>query len=128
MPEALGWLATARDCFADNYGSLRQGLLTSVFSLVIGLERVFHLDDMADAGFARLTGGPPLPVALPGRRLAATPGLVRGRCLLPPHLPVAPDPQRRRTGQLRRACHPPLDEEVSHRQGLRHHPQQVHAL
>jgi hypothetical protein len=50
-------LATAQDCFADDYGSLRQGLLTSVFSLVIGLERVFHLDEMADAGFARLCGG-----------------------------------------------------------------------
>jgi hypothetical protein len=57
MPQALDWLATAQDCFADDYGSLRQGLLTSVFSLVIGLERVFHLDEMADAGFARLCGG-----------------------------------------------------------------------
>ena len=36
---------------------MRQGLLTSVFSLVIGLERVFHLDEIADAGFARLCGG-----------------------------------------------------------------------
>jgi len=33
MPEALDWLATAQNCFADAYGSLRQGLLTSVFSL-----------------------------------------------------------------------------------------------
>jgi len=57
MPEALSWLATAQDCLADDYGSLRQGLLTSVFALVIGLERVFHLDEMADAGFARLCGG-----------------------------------------------------------------------
>jgi hypothetical protein len=57
MPQALGWLATAQDCLADDYRSLRQGLLTSVFSLVIGLERVFHLDEMADAGFARLCGG-----------------------------------------------------------------------
>ena len=56
MPQALSWLATAQDCFDDAYGSLRSGLLTSVFSLVIGLERVFHLDDMEDAGFARLTG------------------------------------------------------------------------
>ncbi|MBL8793207.1 MAG: hypothetical protein JNM56_04825, partial [Planctomycetia bacterium] len=45
------------DCFADDYGSLRSGLLTSVFSLVVGLERIFHLDEMADAGFARLCGG-----------------------------------------------------------------------
>lgn len=57
MPQALDWLATAQDCFADDYGSLPQGLLTSVFSLVVGLERVFHLDEMADAGFARLCGG-----------------------------------------------------------------------
>jgi len=57
MPSALQWLATAQECFADEYGSLRQGLLTSVFSLLIGLERVFHLDEMEDPGFARLCGG-----------------------------------------------------------------------
>jgi hypothetical protein len=57
MPAALDWLATAEECFADEYHSLRQGLLTSVFMLVIGLERVFHLDEMEDAGFARLCGG-----------------------------------------------------------------------
>ena len=56
MPSALDWLATAEQCFADEYGSLRQGLLTSVFSLVVGLERVFHLDEMEDPGFARLCG------------------------------------------------------------------------
>lgn len=56
MPSALDWLATARECFADEFGSLQQGLLTSIFSLVIGLERVFHLEDMQDAGFARLCG------------------------------------------------------------------------
>jgi hypothetical protein len=56
MPAALDWLATAQHCFADACGSLRQGLLTSVFSLVIGLERVFHLDEMEDGGFARLSG------------------------------------------------------------------------
>jgi len=54
MPPALDWLATAEECFADEYGSLRQGLLTSIFSLVVGLERVFHLDEMEDPGFARL--------------------------------------------------------------------------
>src|SRR5262249_6596986 len=32
MPTALDWLATARDCFADDYGSSRQGLLTSIFA------------------------------------------------------------------------------------------------
>jgi hypothetical protein len=52
---ALGWLASARQCFDDPYGTLTRGLLTSAFALVIGLERVFHLDPMADAGFARLT-------------------------------------------------------------------------
>jgi hypothetical protein len=57
MPTALDWLATAKECFADEYGSLRQGLLTSVFALVIGMERIFHLDEMEDAGFARLCGG-----------------------------------------------------------------------
>jgi hypothetical protein len=57
MPTALDWLATAEACFADAYGSLRQGLLTSIFSLVVGLERVFHLEEMEDPGFARLCGG-----------------------------------------------------------------------
>ena len=57
MPTALDLLSTAEECFADEYGSLRQGLLTSVFSLVIGMERIFHLDEMEDAGFARLCGG-----------------------------------------------------------------------
>ena len=33
-----------------------------------------------------------------------------------------------RPGQLRRTHHPTLDPQVSHPQGLRHHPQQVHAL
>jgi hypothetical protein len=57
MPSALDWLATAECCFADAYGTLRQGLLTSVFSLVVGMQRVFHLDEMEDPGFARLCGG-----------------------------------------------------------------------
>jgi hypothetical protein len=57
MPQALDWLTTAEHCFADAYGSLRQGLLTSVFSLVVGMQRVFHLDEMEDPGFARLCGG-----------------------------------------------------------------------
>jgi hypothetical protein len=57
MPSALDWLTTAEECFADDYGSLRQGLLTSIFSLVVGVERVFHLDEMEDPGFARLCGG-----------------------------------------------------------------------
>lgn len=57
MPTALNCLATAEQCFSDDYGSLRQGLLTSIFALVIGMERIFHLDEMEDAGFARLSGG-----------------------------------------------------------------------
>jgi hypothetical protein len=61
MPPALDWLATAQDCFADDYGSLRRGLLTSVFAPVIGLKRLFHLDQMEDRGFAVLTGGRTCP-------------------------------------------------------------------
>jgi hypothetical protein len=57
MGEALRWLAVARQCFADDYGSLQRGLLTSAFALVVGLERVWHLDEMEDRGFALLTGG-----------------------------------------------------------------------
>jgi hypothetical protein len=57
MPAALGWLATARACFADDAGTLQRGLLTSAFALVVGLERMFHLDEMEDVGFALLTGG-----------------------------------------------------------------------
>jgi hypothetical protein len=54
---ALGWLGVARECFRDPLGGLTRGLLTSVFALVVGLERVFHLDQMEDPGFALLTGG-----------------------------------------------------------------------
>jgi hypothetical protein len=57
LPQALDWLATARACFTDDYGTLRQGLLTSVFTLVVGVERLFHLDEMEDVGFALLCGG-----------------------------------------------------------------------
>jgi hypothetical protein len=57
MGQALGWLGVARNCFADEFGTLTRGLLTSVFGLVIGLERIWHLDQMEDAGFALLTGG-----------------------------------------------------------------------
>jgi hypothetical protein len=53
----MNWLATARQCFADDYGTLQRGLLTSVFALVVGLERIFHLDEMIDPGFALLSGG-----------------------------------------------------------------------
>jgi len=57
MPQALDWLRTAEACFSDDYGSLTRGLLTSVFGLVTGLGRIFHLEEMDDAGFALLTGG-----------------------------------------------------------------------
>jgi hypothetical protein len=57
MPSALAWLTTAQACFNDAYDCLRQGLLTSIFSSVIGLERVFHLQQMEDPGFALLCGG-----------------------------------------------------------------------
>jgi hypothetical protein len=50
-------LATARGCFRDEAGGLQRGLLTSVFALVVGLPRIFHLDEMEDVGFAVLTGG-----------------------------------------------------------------------
>jgi hypothetical protein len=57
LGHALDWLGVARDCFLDPLGGLTRGLLTSVFALVVGLERVFHLDEMEDLGFALLTGG-----------------------------------------------------------------------
>jgi len=56
MGPALAWLETARQCFDDD-DRLRRGLLTSVFALLVGLERIWHLDEMADVGFALLTGG-----------------------------------------------------------------------
>lgn len=57
MPQALDWLRTAEGCFSDDDGALPRGLLTSVFGLVTGLKRVFHLDEMDDVGFALLSGG-----------------------------------------------------------------------
>jgi hypothetical protein len=36
---------------------LQRGFLTSVFAPVVGLERLWHLDEMEDVGFALLTGG-----------------------------------------------------------------------
>jgi hypothetical protein len=61
LPRACDWLTSARDCFADDYGSLQRGLLTSVFAPLVGLKRIFHLDQMADRGFAVLTGGRTCP-------------------------------------------------------------------
>lgn len=57
----MNWLSTARECFRDPFGSLTRGLLTSVFALVVGLARMFHLDQMEDPGFALLTGGRTCP-------------------------------------------------------------------
>jgi hypothetical protein len=61
LGEALGWLAVAQQCFADAYGTLTRGLLTSAFAPVVGLERLWHLDEMEDVGFALLTGGSRCP-------------------------------------------------------------------
>jgi hypothetical protein len=61
LPRACDWLASARDCFADAYGSLTRGLLTSGFAPVVGLQRLFHLDQLEDRGFAMLTGGRSCP-------------------------------------------------------------------
>lgn len=57
----MNWLTSAQECFRDDYGTLRQGLLTSVFSLIVGIERMFHLDEMEDVGFALLCGGRQCP-------------------------------------------------------------------
>jgi hypothetical protein len=57
MAQALSWLSLAQQCFADESGTLQRGLLSSVFGLVIGLQRIYHLDEMEDLGFAVLTGG-----------------------------------------------------------------------
>lgn len=38
-------------------GILQRSFLASVFTLVVGVERLFHLDEMADLGFALLCGG-----------------------------------------------------------------------
>src|SRR5262249_35296763 len=57
LGHALDWLNVAQECFRDSLGGLTRGLLTSVFALVVGLERVFHLDQMEDLGFALLSGG-----------------------------------------------------------------------
>jgi hypothetical protein len=57
MGEALDWLAVARDCLSDPFDTLTRGLLTSVFAPLVGLERIWHLEEMEDLGFALLTGG-----------------------------------------------------------------------
>ncbi len=56
LPQVLSWWDIAQQCFSDDYGSLQGGFLASVFMLILGVERVFHLDEMDDPGFALLTG------------------------------------------------------------------------
>jgi len=58
LPQVLRWWDVAQQCFCDEYGSLQRGFLTSVFMLVVDVERVFHLEEMDDPGFALLTGDP----------------------------------------------------------------------
>jgi hypothetical protein len=65
LPQALRWHAVANDCFADDYGTLRRGLLTSLFAPLVGLGRIFHLDAVNDTGFAWLTGGLTCPSRYP---------------------------------------------------------------
>jgi hypothetical protein len=57
MGDALDWLAIARDCMDDPCNTLTRGLLTSVFAPIVDLERIWHLEEMEDVGFALLTGG-----------------------------------------------------------------------
>jgi Bifunctional nuclease domain len=52
MPQVLDWWQIAQQCFSDDYGSLQRGFLTSIFMLICGIERVFHLDEIDDPGFA----------------------------------------------------------------------------
>jgi hypothetical protein len=70
MGQALDGLTTARRCFRDDAGGLQRGLLTSSFAPVVGLERIWHRDEMEDVGFALLTGGrrPPSRHAVGGWR------------------------------------------------------------
>lgn len=57
LPNVFRWLGIAEQCFSDDYGTLQRGLLTSLFAPLVGLRRIFHLDQMNDTGFALLTGG-----------------------------------------------------------------------
>ena len=53
----LRWWELAQQCFSDDYGSLQRGFLTSAWMPIVGIERVFHLDELDDRGFAILSGG-----------------------------------------------------------------------
>jgi len=53
----LTWLAAAKDSLPDLSGVLQRSFLTSVVNVIVGIERLFHLDQMEDLGFALLSGG-----------------------------------------------------------------------
>jgi len=40
----LTWLAAAQATLPDEVGTLPTSFLTSVFTLLVGIERLFHLD------------------------------------------------------------------------------------
>jgi hypothetical protein len=58
-------LRIAQECFRDDDGLLQRGFLTSAFAPIVGLERIWHLDEMNDVGFALLTGGRHCPARQP---------------------------------------------------------------
>ena len=55
-----GWLKLAQGLpIASGYAvTATQWLLTAIFSVIFGLQRAFHLDEMCDLGFALVTGRP----------------------------------------------------------------------
>jgi hypothetical protein len=55
-----GWLKLAQGLpIASGYAvTATQGLLTAIFSVIFGIQRAFHLDEMCDLGFALVTGRP----------------------------------------------------------------------
>ena len=53
----MTWLAAAKDSLPDPTGVLQRSFLTSIFNVIVGIERLFHLDQMEDLGFALLSGG-----------------------------------------------------------------------
>jgi hypothetical protein len=55
-----GWLKLAQTLpIASGYAvTATQWLLTAIFSVIFGIQRAFHLDEMCDIGFALVTGRP----------------------------------------------------------------------
>ena len=121
LPAALAWLRTAQECFDDEEGSLTSGLLTSVAMLVVGLERVFHLEEMEDMRLRPIVGRESSSLALHGGSLATTHPLAGGRRLLSPNQPLGIDSRPRRLAEPRRTYRSPLDEDVLDPQRLHHH-------